>query len=135
MKRKISLEFSELKENVTIELDGFSSPNTVRAIIDSLPINMVIERWGDELYSEPTQIKVGKENAKTEVNPFDVAYWPDGSALCFFYGPTPVSKQKIVPYSPVNVVGTITTRPKDLLKFLNSVHETHVRKKIAVTLR
>jgi uncharacterized protein len=135
MKKEVSLEFGELKENVIIELDDSNSPTTFRAIINALPINMIIERWGDELYSEPTQVKVGKENAKTEANLFDVAYWPEGSALCFFYGHTPMSKEKILPYSPVNIVGSISTRPKDLSEFLNSVQEAHVRKRIPVVLR
>ena len=38
----------------------------------------------------------------------DVAYWPEGRALCLFYGPTPISKnEKILAYSPVNIVGKI----------------------------
>jgi uncharacterized protein len=64
MKKEVSLEFGELKENVIIELDDSNSPSTFRTIINTLPINMIIERWGEELYSEPTQVKVGKEMQK-----------------------------------------------------------------------
>ena len=64
---------------------------------------------GDELYTDRTIIAVEQEdNAKTEVNELDVAYWPDGNALCLFYGPTPISKEgKILAYSPVNIIGKI----------------------------
>ncbi len=96
---------------------------------------MTVERWGDELYSEPTSVKVGEENAKAEVQLFDMAYWPKGSALCFFYGYTPISKEKILPYSPVNIIGRIKTMPKDVDKFLDAVEKTHVRKKVPVVLR
>jgi hypothetical protein len=135
MKRQVSLEFSGLGEKAVIELDDSGSPATVRAIIESLPIKMTIERWGDELYSAPTPVKVGEENAKSEVELFDVAYWPEGSALCFFYGHTPMSKEKILPYSPVNVVGKIKTRPQDISAFLGAVEKAHVRKKVPVVLR
>jgi hypothetical protein len=136
MKWNAVLEFSELKEKVEIELDDSQSPLTVRAIVARMPITVAIERWGDELYSEATQVKAGEENARSEVALFDVAYWPEGSALCFFYGPTPVSKKdSIVPYSPVNVIGTIKSRPVNVREFLRSVEESHVRKKIPAILR
>lgn len=135
MKKEVSLEFSGLNESAIIELDDSDSPVTVRAIIESLPIEMTIERWGDELYSEPTPVKIGKENAKTEAGLFDVAYWPEGSALCFFYGHTPMSKQKILPYSPVNILGKIKTRPKDVSAFLDAVEKTHIAKKVPIVLR
>ena len=50
-----------------------------------------------------------EESAQSIVNLLDVAYWPEGNALCLFYGPTPISKSpnEILPYSPVNIVGKI----------------------------
>ena len=133
---KVFLEFPAIGEKVDIELDGSRSPHTVRAIIDSLPLTMTIERWGNELYSEATQVRVAEENARSEVSLFDVAYWPQGSALCFFYGPTPISKAgKILPYSPVNIVGRIKSRPADIQDFLRRVEEKHVAKHVSVILR
>jgi len=65
-----------------------------------------INKWGKKLYTNKTSIRAQEENAKSEVNLLDVAFWPKGSALCLFYGPTPISKpNKIEPYSPVNIVG------------------------------
>lgn len=130
------LEFSEIGEKVEIELDGAHSPQTVKAIIESLPLTMAIERWGDELYSDATPVKVAEENARAEVSLFDVAYWPQGSALCFFYGPTPISKAgRIIPYSPVNVIGTIKSRPFDIQDFLQKVEKAHVTKRVPAVLR
>lgn len=75
MKKAVTLEFSEFGQKVPIELDDSHSPKTVRAIIDKLPIRTTINnRWGDELYTDGTPVKVGEENAKPAVSPMDVAY-------------------------------------------------------------
>ena len=53
----------------------------------------------------------------------DVAYWPEGRAICLFLGPTPISKDgKILAYSPVNIVGKIIDPPvkDDLLDHVES---------------
>lgn len=129
------LEFSELGEKVAIELDDSRSPRTVQAIIDNLPIRVNINRWGDELYTEETPVKVKEENARSVVDLLDVAYWPEGSALCFFYGPTPIGRpDKIMPYSPVNIVGRILDKPGNVQEFLSSVERLHTNKKIPVVL-
>lgn len=145
MKKAVTLEFSELGQKVPIELDDSHSPKTVRAIVDRLPIRTTINRWGDELYTDETPVKVGEENAKSAVSLMDVAYWPEGSALCFFYGPMPISSKKqgqILSYLPVNVIGRIiiiiiTSKPKpaNAQAFLKSVEEAHVSKKVPVVLR
>ncbi|AFU57994.1 protein of unknown function DUF369 [Candidatus Nitrososphaera gargensis Ga9.2] len=136
MRKAVSLEFSELHEKVIIELDDSQSPKTVRAIINNLPIKVTVNRWGDELYTDETPVKAGEENAKSVVSLLDVAYWPEGSALCFFYGLTPISKQgKILPYSPVNIIGRIMSKPTaNIQEFLKSVEKTHVSNKVPVTL-
>ena len=110
MKKIITIVFSDLdNKNIRLELDSSFSPKTFKAILDHLPVKVKINRWGDELYTDPTKIDVKEEeNAKTEVNELDVAYWPEGKALCLFLGPTPISKDgKILAYSPVNIVGKI----------------------------
>ncbi|WP_458747546.1 cyclophilin-like fold protein [Candidatus Nitrosocosmicus sp. T] len=82
-------------------------------MLDRLPVKVKINRWGDELYTDLTEIDVeAEENAKRDVNELDVAYWPEGKALCLFCGPTPISKDgKILAYSPVNIVGKIIDPP------------------------
>ena len=108
MKKKIKVLFPDIDRQISIELDDSRSPKTVLAILENLPIQVGITRWGDELYTEKTQIIAEEEEAKREVSFLDVAYWPEGNALCLFYGPTPISKvEQILAYSPVNIVGRI----------------------------
>src|ERR671919_2275825 len=108
-KMKISIEFTNIDKTVDIELNNSLSPKTVKAILTALPLRVKINRWGDELYTDKTPIIAEEENAQSEVSLLDVAYWPDGNALCLFYGPTPITKKgenkKILTYSPVNIVG------------------------------
>ena len=119
MKEKISIEFTDSGKTAYIELDDSQSPKTVKAILDNLPIKVKINRWGDELYTDKTPIVAEEENAQSVVKPLDVAYWPEGNALCLFYGSTPISKSpdEILPYSPVNIVGKIITKDDILEEF------------------
>jgi hypothetical protein len=119
MKEKISIKFTESDKTEYIELDNSRSPKTVKAILDNLPIEVKINRWGDELYTDKTPIAAEEENAQSVVKPLDVAYWPEGNALCLFYGPTPISKSpdEILPYSPVNIVGRVITKDDNLEEF------------------
>jgi uncharacterized protein len=125
MKKKIKAIFTDINREVSIELDNSHSPKTVQAILESLPIEVNINRWGDELYTEKTQIVEKEEDAKREVNLFDVAYWPEGNALCLFYGPTPISTEgKILAYSPVNIVGRISTRDNEKEGVLEKIRDS-----------
>jgi hypothetical protein len=58
------------------------------------------------------------ERAKAIVDYGNVAYWPEGPALCLFFGPTlsNPSPNIIKPYSPVNVIGKILGDAKILEK-------------------
>lgn len=64
--------------------------------------------WGDELYFD-VPVQMEEENARGSVTKGDIGYWPAGMTLCIFYGKTPLSESegKIVPASPVNIVGKI----------------------------
>jgi len=116
MKKLIKVVFSEFNESVSVELDDSRSPKTVKAILENLPIEVNINRWGQELYTDRTPIAAQEENAKSEVGLLDVAFWPEGNALCLFYGPTPISKVgKIVPASPVNIVGRIVSHDNNIV--------------------
>jgi uncharacterized protein len=128
MKEKISIKFTDSDKTAYIELDDSQSPKTVKAILDNLPIEVKINRWGDELYTDKTSIVAEEENAQSVVKPLDVAYWPEGNALCLFYGSTPISKSpdEILPYSPVNIVGKIITKDDILEEFKD--HSTVVIK-------
>jgi hypothetical protein len=124
MKKQIKVLFPDIDREVSIELDDSRSPRTVQAILENLPIQVGITKWGDELYTEKTQILAEEEDAKREVNFLDVAYWPEGNALCLFYGPTPISKDgQILAYSPVNIVGRIISHDNEKDDLLEKIKE------------
>ena len=125
MKRLIKVVFLDIGREISIELDDSHSPKTVQAILENLPIEVKINRWGDELYTDKTQIIEREEDGKRQVNLFDVAYWPEGNALCLFYGPTPISEEgKILAYSPVNIVGRIIPHNNEKENVLEKIKDS-----------
>jgi len=90
---------------VTAELN---ETKTAEAIWQALPIKGKANRWGEEIYfSIPVSLE--EENAQEVVSAGDLGYWPPGTALCLFWGPTPMSRgEEIRPASPVNVFGKVT---------------------------
>lgn len=66
------------------------NPTTRDAIEAALPVEGDAARWGDELYFE-IPVDVPEENGQVEVPVGAVAYWPQGNALCLFWGRTPAS--------------------------------------------
>ena len=124
MKKQIKALFPDIDREISIELDDSRSPKTFQAIIENLPVEINITKWGDELYTERTQISANEENAKREVDYLDVAYWPEGNALCLFYGPTPISKDgNILAYSPVNIVGRINLQGYEKDELLQEIKD------------
>ena len=101
------------------ELIRFTSPMTVDNLAKALPFEGRAARWKEEVYFE-TPVKQGTEKAKSKVEVGTMAYWPMGSALCIFYGPTD-------PYSPVNVVGKITSN-LEMFRSLKSGTKIRVEK-------
>ena len=119
MKKKILASIPGFK-NITIELDDTFSPKTCQSILDSLPFSVTAHVWGEEIYTDESPIAQPEENAKELVELNDVAYWPNGRALCLFFGPTPIGeKGEIKPYSPVNIIGKITNPDKTILSTIN----------------
>lgn len=99
----------------TVTIDGTEvsatwtdeSPETRSAIADALPIEGEATRWGDELYFR-IPVDVDAEEPRATVEPGTIAYWPRGSALCLFWGPTPASTgSEPKASSPVNVVAEL----------------------------
>lgn len=81
--------------------------HTADQIWEALPIQAQASTWGDEIYfSIPVQLD--EEDAQAVVDMGDLGYWPPGTALCIFFGPTPASHgNEIRPASPVNVWGQV----------------------------
>lgn len=110
MLSKIIIDMTK-KESIEIELDDSLAPHAVKAIIGNLPFSVTSHVWGEEVYTDPINISVKEENSKPLVNLLDVAYWPPGKAICLFFGPTPIgNKDEIKPYSPVTIIGRITSK-------------------------
>lgn len=78
----------------------------------ALPITARAQTWGDEIYfSIPVSVEEAADSQET-VEVGAVAFWPPGSALCMFWGPTPMSAPgEIRPASAVNVMGLIDGDP------------------------
>ncbi len=83
------------------------NPETVKGIVEALPLKGFANTWGEEVYFE-IPVALPEENSRKEVEKGDVAYWPPGRAICIFFGLTPISKKgRIIAYSPVNVFAKI----------------------------
>ena len=110
---------AESGEEAEGELIRFYSPMTVDNLARALPFEGRVARWKEEVYFE-TPVKMGTEKAKRKVEVGAMAYWPIGSALCIFYGPTD-------PYSPVNLLGKITSN-LEMFRSLKSGTKVRVEK-------
>ena len=85
---------------------------------DALPYEAPAGTWGDEIYFT-IPVEADEEQAVDVVEMGAVAYWPPGSALCLFFGLTPMSRgDEIRPASAVNVLGSVDDDPT-ILKQIN----------------
>lgn len=98
--------------DIMAELHDESSPTTFKKVLNTLPIESTARRWGDEVYFT-IPVSAEEENPKELVEKGTIAFWPPGSALCIFWGPTPASRKpgEIRPASPVNVIGRVIDDP------------------------
>jgi hypothetical protein len=82
---------------------------TARAVADALPLSGSAKTWGDEIYfSVPLELDA-EPDARAEMGVGELAYWPEGRALCIFFGPTPASGPDGGPRAvgPVNPTGRL----------------------------
>lgn len=87
---------------------------TAKEIVDNLPVESTVSRWGDEIYFE-LGFKASAAGATMDVDIGDVAYWSQGKCLCVFFGPTPASENdKPTPASPVVIVGKTAASADEL---------------------
>ena len=100
---KIFLQFGPIK------IEGMLNDSpTAKAVWENLPIESVVNLWGNEIYFEIPVASSLDNNATTEIKKGYICYWPMAKAICIFFGPTPLSKgQEIVPACPVNLIGNI----------------------------
>ena len=86
--------------DVEAEFHRFAAPRTVDALLRALPVGGRAAIYGEEAYFQ-VAVKAAAESPKSSVQVGAMGYWPMGSAVCVFYGPTK-------PYSPVNLIGKVT---------------------------
>jgi hypothetical protein len=107
MKRQIRI----IAGSVTA-LAELNSTKTADAIWQALPLSGNVNIWGEEVYFT-IPVKMGLEDGQELVSSGDLGYWPQGSAFCIFFGPTPISKEgEIRAASPVNIFGRLIDDPK-----------------------
>ncbi len=100
--------------NIIVEAK-LNNTKTADAIYKALPIEGIVNTWGDEIYFSISVILDLEKDAKEIVEKGDLGYWPSGNAFCIFFGPTPISKNnEIRPASKVNVFGQIISDIKIL---------------------
>jgi hypothetical protein len=100
--------------HVTLEAELNDTP-TAGKIAEILPVTTSFNTWGDEIYfAIPVKAELD-DSAREDVDLGDLGYWPQGDAFCIFFGQTPMSTEgKIIPASPVNLIGKIKGDPTAL---------------------
>jgi len=84
-----------------------NNSKTARQIVEALPFEERAEVWGEEVYF-PAPVNVIEETSTEVLDAGDAAFWPEGSCLCIFFGPTPLSsKGEIRAAGPVYVIGKV----------------------------
>jgi hypothetical protein len=73
MKKPIKALLPDIDKEISIELDDSRSPKTFQTILENLPVEISITKWGDELYTDRTPIVANEENARRDVDYLDVA--------------------------------------------------------------
>ncbi len=115
MERRIQIRVGD----IVLQGELNKSP-TASLIWEALPITGKGNLWGEEIYFAIPVKAALDDTARAVVEHGDLGYWPQGHALCIFFGPTPVSRgDEIRPASPVNIVGKI----KGDLRILKRVAE------------
>ena len=102
----------EISAGDVIVIAVLNDSDTADELWAALPITARAQTWGDEIYfSIPVSVEEAADSQET-VEMGTVAFWPPGSALCLFWGPTPMSAPgEIRPASAVNVMGLIDGDP------------------------
>lgn len=105
MAKQIKIVIGELE--LTAELNDSDSS---KALLKRLPLDLQMNRWGDEYYGDCGVFVDEDSDARDEMEVGELAIWPPGSALCIFFGPTPASVgDEPKAASAVNPIGRISS--------------------------
>lgn len=101
--RRINIQVGD----VVIE-SVWNGSQTAKRIAAALPIETAGNYWGGEIYFEIPVSANYEADARDEVDPGTVAFWPAGNCLCVFWGRTPASRgDECRAASDVNIVGRV----------------------------
>ena len=79
-------------EGIRLEGELDDTP-PARALAERLPLELDLDRWGDEYYGDLGGALGDFCGATVELMAVgDLAYWAPGNALCIIFGPTPASR-------------------------------------------
>ena len=105
------------------------NPQTSEAIQNALPFEGAANVWGDEVFFD-IPVTAKEEDSQKVMEVGDIAFWPLGSAMCVFFGPTPVSEgDEPRAYSPVNLFARVMG-DTEIFKNVRDGEIIQVRKKI-----
>jgi hypothetical protein len=114
-----AIEPKRIKVNIggVIFRGTLNDTKTALEILKVIPFQSRGEVWGQEIYFY-VPIRLENEAPVTGVKLGDIAYWPEGHALCLFLGPTPLSSSTstLVAGAPVTVVGKLECSLGDFRK-------------------
>jgi len=86
-----------MSTSLSIEIEGrifsaeLNDSPAAELLLEALPLTVRMSRWGEEFYGDCGLAIPADASARELLEVGEIAYWPPGSALCFFFGPTPAS--------------------------------------------
>jgi hypothetical protein len=117
MPKRIQITVDDIQ--LTAELND--SPSA-QQFLAKLPLDVSMSRWGDEYYGDAGLQVTEEPEARSEMKVGELAVWPQGGAVCIFFGPTPASHdQEPRAVSGVNPIGAVLDDPLVLKKLGGSV--------------
>ena len=84
---KVQIKIKTTQGELDVKKYDEHNKNTLKIILDNLPIKGIVNTWGEEIYFE-TELEINEENVQREVEIGELAFWPPGKAICIFFGKT-----------------------------------------------
>ncbi|UCF99948.1 MAG: hypothetical protein JSV89_10525 [Spirochaetaceae bacterium] len=112
--------------SIKIQNQSFSAElndsTAASSLLNALPLKLRMSRWGEEFYGDCGLAIAKDASARELLEAGEIAYWPPGSALCFFFGPTPASTdERPRAASPVVPLGKFIGGVEALKSFGSSI--------------